>query len=794
MQATLLSQSKISLGDEWRFQPPALPRPLIIKQKLLNQLAETPLVASVVAPSGYGKTVLSAQLFAQWQGVRAWCTFADIDLRLHDLVRILIGACQHALQFDEALLQRIQQGLIDDPKSLLESLLQQLADNPTPTLLILDNLPKIDTQDTLSALDQLIEQWPKQHKLLINSSATEWQKHLSITNIAALCSPALNTIRFDDKETIALLGDSLSPALQSLALPFIDGSPAITWIAKNACLNKQELEAINSPEELIEHGQRKITAALPPAAREFILASSLMDYFNLTLVEQMLEHDCHSLLPGLLKQQLLLGQNDDQGWFHFHQLWRVKLRQVLLSENADLAKGLVRRAATWWMNHKQPRQAIYLARTTDDVQLMQQLVAEHGWLMFQRGYHQLLKETLLAIPETIRKQDPALLMVAAKVLLIDDVPAAHQALDQLAAHIVDNSEASRAIKVSHACLTATYALKECDLPLLRQYAKTAYELAPVAPDILVPSAYAALAEQLWLEGDIEKARFLWLGALQEAKKRNYVTDLLWQLHFVATTFFYQGNAGAVARFYNEAHELEKRNQLVYNDALWCIYRTEAELALLRGNWEVAIADTQQAMHITRSWPEEAQLPCLVLTALHHLATQGDNHGFAEQIAQIERITHDYQHHPFVRHRAEQLLLHCWHKQNDGVKMQRWLSEQLNQIHGRTLFDLHHRRNIAQAHLYCGDIEAAEELAEQTAIMAAEYTAHAEQLSAQFIWLQTQASVATTEIDVYLHTLQQQQRLGEITLYAEIFRGWLPRFNIGDESYRIIQAHLPPSNH
>ncbi|GAA5217297.1 AAA family ATPase [Corallincola platygyrae] len=792
MQKRFSNPTHVNLGDLWRFSPPQLPDPLVQKPRLLSEIIADKQPVAIIAPSGYGKTTLAAQLFSHWQGTHVWASFAEMELAMADLARTLVTAFHHALEFDLALMHRIKEGLVDDPRSLIELVITELQRHPTPTLLVLDNLTQLKSGELSEAIDRMLQAWPSQHKLVITSGSAHWLNLISPESRGKLSISDAEQLKFDRNELIQLLGDNLSPALQELALPFIEGSPALAWIIRNAQLSQQDLTDINSTEELVSRCQQKITAALPKDEKQFLLASSLTDYFNLTLVEQMLQQDCQALLPRLLKQQLLQGTNSDPSWFHFHKLWRFQFRQNLISQDPELARTLVRRAADWWMQHQQPRQAIYLAKTINDVALMQRLVAEHGWLMYQRGQHQLLKQTIELIPSSQRAKDPALLMVAAKVFLIDDMPASKLFLDQLETHIDGDGEASRAIQVSHACLRSTYALKAFDLPLLRKYARTAYELAPIAPDILTPSAYAALAELLWVEGEIDKARYLWLGALQEAKQRGYVVDQLWQAHFVATTFFYQGKPEAVREFYEEAHDAAQQHQLRYTDSLWCIYRTESEIALLRGDWQEAKRCNDQAMHITRNWPEEAQLPCLVLKALHHKATHGPDAEFDRQLETIEYLTYQYEHHPFVLCRAHQLLLSWWNSKGASGKIQDWLSLQLSQIHSQTLFDIHYRRNVAAAHFYCSNVEAAEELAEQAATLASSFTAAAESLSSHLLWLLCQDELSRSEINQFLERLSQQQRLGEIKLYCELYRPLLQHLSPSDDAYRLIMGRLPKS--
>lgn len=349
-----------------------------LRTRALRRLADPASPASkvltLVAPPGYGKTVLMSQLQdgLRAQGQRClWFSLDDRDStveKLMDALDALLDERTEQLHPTQALF-RGEEPLAER----VDALVERLHDLGQGLTLFIDNLHFCTDPALQQLLDGLVLNTPPALRLVL-SSVQEMPFDLSTAQLRGLVTqigPA--DLSFSTSEVGALLGTSITEHIGHRGIEEVarrtEGWPAAVRMAQiilsQAADPVAALEGLSGTEAALSRLlQRQVFSAFPEPVREFLLGVAPLRSFSSELCREVLDrNDAAVHLSYLLERQAFLVPVDRQGqWYRLHGLFRdYLLREAQRTLGQQQVQAVLNRAARWCMRQERWADAVAYA-------------------------------------------------------------------------------------------------------------------------------------------------------------------------------------------------------------------------------------------------------------------------------------------------------------------------------------------------------------------------------------------------------------------------------------------------
>ena len=416
-------------------------RPRLVE--LLSLAARQPLCV-VVAPPGYGKTVLLAQWAATTAERVRWLTIRprhnDPRLFVADMCSVLGAARPPAT----SALAPLQSGRPWLRAPLLAGLPEAL-DGLPPTTLVLEDFQRLTNRKLVDQLASLVDQLTRTLHLVV---VTRVDPPLCSYPWALLGSSYVD-IRQDDlafttAEAAELLdrvgGGALRPAGVEALARRTEGWAMGLQLAATSLRVAPDPDAfvttfVHDDRHVAEYLTDHVLHHLPERMREFLLATSVLERMSGPLCDAVTgQPGGQAMLDELERLSMFTTHLDpDRTWFRYHQLFRAFLRQHLRTEDRAGELLLLRRAAMWYLDHGDPETGVaYLEEAGNWDELIDVAFAHGGWLLSEQR-PEVIAAWLEHVPERVRSARPDIrLLEAAARTFADEAPLAAEVLDALA--------------------------------------------------------------------------------------------------------------------------------------------------------------------------------------------------------------------------------------------------------------------------------------------------------------------------------------------------------------------------
>ncbi len=356
-------------------------RPVRIRllDELTRQGAPRFRVLSIVAPIGYGKTVLMSELFA-WQSRQGEsCFWVGLDDRDADLDRV-VDALLAALAGHEGPghpTQILFRGSTS-AENRIAGLLGALSGLTAPTTIFIDNLNSCTDAALGALLDALLFRtdpairfvWSSTVAPEIDLGRAKLEGLIRQVRLADLC--------MDAAEVRELLGAELEGHIGLSGIETVlrrtEGWPAAVRMAQIALADAsqplQSLEAFSgSDEDVAALLNRKVLQGFSAELRNFLLCLAQLRTFSVQLCRHAIGvADAERHLEVVLQRNLFVIPLDrNRKWYRLHGLFR----EYLLGEaertlDAERKRDVLKRAADWCGRNKLWRDAIEYALASGD--------------------------------------------------------------------------------------------------------------------------------------------------------------------------------------------------------------------------------------------------------------------------------------------------------------------------------------------------------------------------------------------------------------------------------------------
>lgn len=398
---------------------PALAAHLVPRMRLIERLesaAQNPLTL-IVAPAGYGKSVLASQWLdvSQWPG--AWLTLDEGDDDLHTFLAYVLAAMAtaspgHRFQTKNLL----HASPAPSSRAIERHLLGDLEQVPERFILVLDGYHHLRDSAVHSLVAQLLAHpSSKLHLVLI----TRWDPPLPLASMRGrgwLNEITARDLRFTPSETKSLLDRLLRidipDATAHLLAEKMEGWATGLYLAampfKEKTADREKLIAglADRTDLSRDYLMQEVLASVPPQFEQHILNSSILARFSAPLCEALAGDESKptaaNCIDWLVERHLFVAPADRDGkWLRYHRLFReLLLSQLKRRTSPERIADLHLRASQWLGENGFIDEAARHAMAAGDVATAERLTAQSGNRVADADTRNPFPDIATALPDT----------------------------------------------------------------------------------------------------------------------------------------------------------------------------------------------------------------------------------------------------------------------------------------------------------------------------------------------------------------------------------------------------------
>jgi LuxR family maltose regulon positive regulatory protein len=346
-----------------KLYPPLPTEGYVSRQRLIESVwaGLNSRVTIISAPPGFGKTtLLSAWLTTNKNSKVAWYSL-DEDDNEPGRFFAYIAASLCPLEPDSvSALDSLLEAGSSNPRELIAALINDLSEFVSKdVVLVLDDYHHITQQPIHDAIAYLIDHLPNNLHLVFISRADpplplgRWRVRGQLTEIRA------DDLRFTEEEAAQFLNQTMGLSLSAEDIRTLEARTE-GWVA-GLQLAALSLQKSSNPSEIIsafagsnryvaEYLTDEVLSRQSEALRDFLLKTSILERFNASLCDHVLEtSNSESMLAELERANLfIIPLDSESNWFRYHHLFADLLRRRLAQIDQNKIADLHHRAADWF--------------------------------------------------------------------------------------------------------------------------------------------------------------------------------------------------------------------------------------------------------------------------------------------------------------------------------------------------------------------------------------------------------------------------------------------------------------
>jgi LuxR family transcriptional regulator, maltose regulon positive regulatory protein len=682
-----------------KLHPPSLRPGFVPRPRLVERLGEglASALTLVCAAAGFGKTALLADWARRSPAPVAWLS---LDAGDNDPARFWRYAAAALARLRPAVGERLTV-LLEPPgwsvEAVVTALVNELAAEPDPVVLVLDDYHLIETPAVHDSVGLLVDRLPSGLRLVIAGRA---DPPLALARLRArgqLTELRATDLRFTPEEAAAFLGEAWRLDLPSGTVAALtartEGWAAGLQLAALSLQGRPDPETFvrdftGTHRFVLDYLSIEVLERQPHRVRAFLLQTSILDRLSGPLCDAVTGGaDGQRLLAEVEAANLFLVRLDEGGrWFRYHQLFAELLQARLRQDDPGQERELHRRAAGWCQANGLIDEAVRHAIGAGELEWATRLAEQHvEELVLGRGEQVTIDRWLSALPAEVVRSRPRLWLVRSMSALVagrldeaellldlaEDAPGdRHERHDPSvgrSASIMANVAAATAV------LRAQVALVRGDAAAERTYAGQAAAHLTADDRVLgtFPAYHLAIAD--WLDGRVDEAEPGLAAVLADRLAIGEPYLASWAAYDLGQVQRAQGRLRAALRTHRRALELlaatAKPPRAVVGTALVGL----AEVELQRGQLAEALDHATEGVGLCRHQINRAPLASGLATLAWLRQLTGDPAGSLEAIAEAEQAVPNREVaavlNPAIPARGRLLLAH-----GDLAGAQRWVEE------------------------------------------------------------------------------------------------------------------------
>ena len=376
----------------------------------------------ISAPAGFGKTTLARDWVLASDMPVAWLSLDEGD----DCLTCFFAYLITALQQIEPSIGHTFKGALVSPEpiatqTLVTELLNDVANIPTPFVVVLDDYHTIRDFSVHEAMRSLVARGPPQMHLVIT---TREDPPLPLARLRAqgqMTEVRAKQLRFTAEETAALLNKRMGLGLSQAEVVTLTIRTE-GWVAglQLAALSLRDLtdraafvRAFSGMDRhIMDYLVDEVLVRQPPEIQKFLVHTAVLKRLSGPLCDAVLRQDeghSQSILEHLERANLFLVPLDNQRvWYRYHHLFAELLRTRLQLRSPNAYSHLHLRAAGGHAEHGSPAAAVDYALAAQDWERAAGWVEQHARALLAQGQMATVMKWITALPEEAASSRPYL--------------------------------------------------------------------------------------------------------------------------------------------------------------------------------------------------------------------------------------------------------------------------------------------------------------------------------------------------------------------------------------------------
>jgi LuxR family maltose regulon positive regulatory protein len=360
------------------FLPDKLNRPqlgikTLVRERLYQQLDQSlsSKVTMIIAPAGYGKTVLLTDWMTQRTSPTSWLSIDENDNHLHTFIRNLALAVETLFHSSCRETLSLANGMLPSTLTqLTESILAEIGDLPKSIVLILDNYHALSNPEIHVLITALVEHLSERLHLIIGTRSVpplplaRWRLNGQLSEIHA---SDLRFTQIEGRELLQLfLGVQIPADVNEAIAERTEGWAAglrLTALSLKGQSNFSKLsrDLLGQQRYIMDYLMDEVFTRQTPGLRDLLLKSAILDWMSEPLVEALTRSGIHIISdvdaeadPASMEQLISSGLFIDQvtgarNKYRYHELFRDLLIHRLKERATPQAIAVLHLEASRWL-------------------------------------------------------------------------------------------------------------------------------------------------------------------------------------------------------------------------------------------------------------------------------------------------------------------------------------------------------------------------------------------------------------------------------------------------------------
>lgn len=433
------------------FVPRAIVEQLVIKQEDLER------VVLLIAPAGYGKSTVMAQLYRRLKEAESAVCWLSLDSDDDEPTRFV--------SFLTETIGEVVEGFGDELKAALNTegdfsvntialmMFENLAASDIHISVFLDDYHVITDEKIHQLIRMLVKYCGEQLRFVIASRSDTPIGLGELRSKGLVLELDLKDLSLSPEEAREMIkrkgrGDLDEPSIDLICKQTEGWAVGIQLLCLAGDGASKPLEIFtnftNRDKNIDDYLGDMVLDRLPDEERKFLLHTSIFERLDASLCEAILP-DCNGqqfLEKMVAKGLFLLPLDREQKWFRYHHLFAEFLRTRLDRDYAGATLKLNATVARWYLDRGEIEVAIKYGLLAEDYEFTAPLIADYARVITQiRGRHGIFLRWLKALPQNYKDKWPEIKIgYAWSLTFTDEHKLAEQELNGLEALQEDFSQ------------------------------------------------------------------------------------------------------------------------------------------------------------------------------------------------------------------------------------------------------------------------------------------------------------------------------------------------------------------
>jgi LuxR family maltose regulon positive regulatory protein len=636
----------------------------------------------ISSPAGFGKTTLLSDFAIGCDRPMAWLSIDKDDNDTIRFIAYLIAALSRVKSgFGESVYPVLHTPKPKRIESLLTVLINEIAAEFPPFVLVFDDYHLITLSEIHEALAYIVEHQPEQMHVMI---ATRADPSLPLSRLRArdqLTNIRENDLRFTEDEAADFLTRVMGLDLKAEELSAMERRTE-GWAAglQLAALSLQEQtdkenfvrSFAGSNRYILDYLGQEVLNNQDQQVRNFLLQTSILERLNAPLCESVTGFaGSQEILESLENNHLfILPLDQERNWYRYHHLFKDFLIKSLQGSQPDQIEILHEKASRWFEGQGFVDEAIEHAISGGDHQRTMDLIEATAESRLMRSEATSIIRWIDALPDEVVESRPSLCLIQAWALMLRGGP-----LEVVESRLefVENSQVDDRQLGSVAALRAFLASIKGDAETSLELSQRALKLLP-EDDLFMRSLVADNLGMVYLiQGDFDASIEGFTQAAEISRQAGNVMIAVGALCNLAGLWMLQGQLHRAWSAYMQALDLATdargRRLPVAGKALLGL----GEIAREWNDLDAATGYLNEGLELFRLFGELGSVLSYISLA-RIKEVQGDLEGAQEIVDLARQVAVQFEASTMDDELVDAYQVQLWNAQGEDKQVASWLED------------------------------------------------------------------------------------------------------------------------